>query len=235
MISFQPLCSSPTRFDDRHAHVVVEGGARGRAGHRRAPASRRSRASSVGTMMMLRPLCRWRLLVGAARQPHVVGVLDEAGPHLLAVDDVLVAVADRSGAQRREVGARLGLGVADGEVDLAARDLRQVVRLLLLGAVRHDRRPDGVERQERHGRAGDGRPRRGRSAGRSSAGLRPPYSSRPADGEPAVERPSGGRCPCRPRRRRSRRHRRARSRRSGVMSAAKYARSSSAQPAPVRA
>ncbi len=39
--------------------------------------------------------------IGAAGQPDVVGVLDQARPHLLAVDDPLVTVALGAGAQRR--------------------------------------------------------------------------------------------------------------------------------------
>src|SRR5271165_664613 len=44
---------------------------------------------------------------GPAGQPYVVGVLDQAGPHLLAVDHVVVAVPGCRGAQRRQVGAGL--------------------------------------------------------------------------------------------------------------------------------
>ena len=53
-----------------------------------------------------------------------------------------------------EVGARLGLGVADREVDLAGEDAGQEARLLLVGAVRHDRRADGVDGDERERRMG---------------------------------------------------------------------------------
>ena len=70
--------------------------------------------------------------VGAHREPDVVGVGREAREDLLAVDHVLVAVADGARLQRREVGAGVGLGVADREVDLAGEDLRDVELLLLL-------------------------------------------------------------------------------------------------------
>ena len=96
------------------------------------------------------------LRVGAHRQPHVVGVCDQAGPHLLAVDDVVVTVAHRRGAQRSKVGARAGLGVADGEVKVTRGDLGQEELLLLLGAERHDRRRDAVDGQERHRDVRDG-------------------------------------------------------------------------------
>ena len=47
----------------------------------------------------------------------------QAGEHLLAVDDVVVAVVDRGGPQGGQVGAGAGLGVADGEVQFAAQIL----------------------------------------------------------------------------------------------------------------
>ena len=92
-------------------------------------------------------------VVRAHREPDVVGAAREAREHLLAVDHVLVAVAHGARLQRREVGARVGLGVADREVDLALQDLRHVELLLLLAAEAHDRGRDRVDRQHRHGRA----------------------------------------------------------------------------------
>ena len=59
-------------------------------------------------------------------------------PGLGAVDDVVVAVAHRAGAQGREVGAGVGLGEDRGRQDLAARDLGQVFLLLRLGAADQD-------------------------------------------------------------------------------------------------
>jgi hypothetical protein len=61
----------------------------------------------------------------------------------------LVAVAFGLGLERRQVGARPGLGVADGELDLTAEDLGEVEVLLGLGAELHDRRRHRVERQHR--------------------------------------------------------------------------------------
>ena len=98
--SFQPPFSSPTRLADRHPDVLVVGGAGVDARHR---VHRRPREALGGgrhdehrdAAVLL------GLGVGAHRQPHVVGVGDQAGPHLLAVDDVVVAVAHRGGAQRR--------------------------------------------------------------------------------------------------------------------------------------
>jgi hypothetical protein len=80
-----------------------------------------------------------------------------AGPHLLAVDDVVVTVAHRRGAQRGKVGARPRLRVADGEVKVTRRDLGQEELLLLVGAERHDRRRHAVDRQEWHRDVRDGR------------------------------------------------------------------------------
>src|SRR6202035_2871474 len=67
---------------------------------------------------------------GAAGQPDVVGGVRAGGEDLLPVDHVVVAVADGPGAQRGEVGARLGLGVADREVHLPGQDARQEEVLL---------------------------------------------------------------------------------------------------------
>jgi hypothetical protein len=77
----------------------------------------------------------------------------EAGPHLLAVDDPLVADADGTRREAREVRAGTGLRVADREVHLTSEDLRQEVLLLLLGTEAADRRPNGSERQEGEGKA----------------------------------------------------------------------------------
>ena len=117
----------------RHPDVLVVGGAGVDARHRvhRRPGEalgggRHDQHRDAAVLLGLR--------VGAHRQPDVVGVGDQAGPHLLAVDDVVVAVAHGGGAQRGQVGARAGLGVADREVQLARGDLGQEELLLLVGA-----------------------------------------------------------------------------------------------------
>ncbi len=66
-------------------------------------------------------------------------------PDLLTADQPAVAVAPRGRAQRREVGTRLRFGEALTPDHLAARDRRQVLALLLLGAVAHDDGPDPVD------------------------------------------------------------------------------------------
>ncbi len=100
------------------------------------------------------PLCFGRGRVGPGGQPDVVGVLDGAREDLLAVDHVLVPVAHGPRLQRRQVGARRGLGVADGEVDLAAEDAGEDPLLLLVGAEGHQGRTDAVqgEQGQRHPR-----------------------------------------------------------------------------------
>ncbi len=81
---------------------------------------------------------RFRGRVGACGEPHVVAPICR-GPDLLAVDHPAVAVADRPGAERREVGARTGLAVPHAVDDLAVGDLRQAALLLLQRAVDHPR------------------------------------------------------------------------------------------------
>ncbi len=93
------------------------------------------------------------LLARAHREPYVVGTTGEAREHLLAVDHVLVAVAHRFGLQRCQVGAGIGLGVPDREVDLTLQDLVDVELLLLFRSVPHDRRCDRVDGEHRHRRA----------------------------------------------------------------------------------
>ena len=82
-----------------------------------------------------------RLRVGAHERVHRVRG-ERLRPQLLAVHDVLVAVAHGAALQRGEVGAAAGLGVALRPVDLAGRDRRHVLGLLLLRAVDHEQRAE---------------------------------------------------------------------------------------------
>jgi hypothetical protein len=86
--------------------------------------------------------------------PDVIGVVRQAGEDLAAVDHVVVAVALGAGLERGQVGARVGLRVADREVALAGQDARQVLGLLGFAAEAHQRGADGVERQEGQRKAG---------------------------------------------------------------------------------
>ena len=80
------------------------------------------------------PLCRCdgsvftAVMTRSALMPLVMNVLD-------AVDDVVVAVANRGGRHRRQVGADAGLGHGDGGDELAGGDAGQPAPLLLVGAV----------------------------------------------------------------------------------------------------
>ena len=66
-------------------------------------------------------------------------MLGAAGPDLLAVDDVMVALAPGEGAQRGGVGAAGRLGDAERlQAQFAGGDLRQVLLLLLRRAVPQD-------------------------------------------------------------------------------------------------
>ena len=86
-----------------------------------------------------------RLGLGARGEPDVRREVGGRGVDLLAVDHPLVAVADGARLERGEVGAGVGLGVAEGEVDVAGEHLGEELLLLLLGAVAHDHGADGDE------------------------------------------------------------------------------------------
>src|SRR5262249_47576500 len=70
------------------------------------------------------------------------------GPDLLPVDDIVIAVAVGPGLERREVGARAGLGITLRPVVLARADARQVLGLLLARAVVDD---DGADEMRARG------------------------------------------------------------------------------------
>ena len=76
----------------------------------------------------------------AGQQEQQVGVLDAGDVDFPPVDDVAVAVARRGRRQARRVRARVRLGDAEGlQTQIAARDLRQILPLLRLGAVPQER------------------------------------------------------------------------------------------------
>src|SRR5690606_30835647 len=87
-----------------------------------------------------------------------VGVLAQGGPGLLAVDDIVIAIAHRAGLQRGQVGTGARLGVTLTPPVLPGQDARQVFLLLLFGTELDDHRSD-------HGDAeGDGARRAGGGA-----------------------------------------------------------------------
>ncbi len=77
---------------------------------------------------------------GARQQDHQVGVFGAAGPDLLAVDDVVVALAFREGLERRGIGAAGRLGDAERlQPQFTAGNARQPFRLLRIVAVPQQR------------------------------------------------------------------------------------------------
>ena len=95
---------------------------------------------SIGRINHEMPRCFGRVGIGAHEELAHVGDLAERAPDLLAVEHVVVAVALGARPQRREVGARARLGEALAPHLLAAQDLREVLRLLLVGAFLDQRR-----------------------------------------------------------------------------------------------
>ena len=81
-----------------------------------------------------------RVRVGAGDEDAHVGAVRAGRPDLLAVDDVVVAVADGARLEAGEVGAGAGLAEALAPGIFAADDPRQRRVLLLLRAVDDDRR-----------------------------------------------------------------------------------------------
>ena len=108
---------------DRHSHVFVKGRTGDIPGDRGqwCPVEARGvdRHDKNGQALVL-----GRIRIGTGRQPDVVGVLDGTGVDLFTIDHIFIAVAHRSGSQRRQVGTGRGLGVTDREMDLAPENAR---------------------------------------------------------------------------------------------------------------
>jgi len=68
----------------------------------------------------------------------------ERGPDLLAIDDVVIAVAHGLGLERGEIGTGAGLGIALAPPCVVLDDAREVGALLLFRAERVDDRPGHV-------------------------------------------------------------------------------------------
>ena len=99
------------------------------------------------------PLFFGRRRIGARQEDGEVGVLRPGGPHLLPAHHPLVAVAHRLRRQRREVGPGAGLAEELAPLLLVAHDRTEEAQLLLVGAVREQRRrgvvePERIERAE---------------------------------------------------------------------------------------
>ena len=136
-----------------HLHVVEEGLAEGRIA-----ADQQDRPGRDAGRFHVEQQEADPALLGLGRRPHQaedpVGLVGIAGPHLLAVDQPVIALVLGLGLEPGEVGAGARLRIALAPADLAARDLRQIVSLLLLGAEREQRRPE-----HRDAEAGQRRPR----------------------------------------------------------------------------
>ena len=82
------------------------------------------------------------LRVAAEQAEQPVGEQRARRPGLLAVDDIVVAIADRAARDRGHVGAGVGLAPALRPHVVAARHARQETRLLLGRAELHQCRPE---------------------------------------------------------------------------------------------
>ena len=81
-------------------------------------------------------------LVGSYNCKALVGPLAAAGPGLLAVDKVVVALVLGKGLEVREVRAGIGFRIALAPADFAAADRRNMLLLLCLVAVFEQRRAE---------------------------------------------------------------------------------------------
>ena len=106
--------------------------------------SRSGRTSTPGWCMSIAnqvmPWCLGSSGVGAGDQHAEVGDLAARRPHLLTVDDPLVAVLDRAGREPGEIGSGTGLAEQLAPRLRARDDVADVQVDLLLRAVRRDRR-----------------------------------------------------------------------------------------------
>ncbi len=90
-------------------------------------------------------VARLRLRIGAHQREHPVGEVAVGGPHLVAVDDEVVAVEFGPRGETCQVGTGAGFRIALAPGRLASEDRRQVLRLLGRRAGVDDQRPDEVE------------------------------------------------------------------------------------------
>ena len=86
---------------------------------------------------------------GAREDRQVVGDGAAGDVHLLAVEDVVVAVADGARLEVGGVGAVVGLGQAEGALDLAGGDALAGHFCCCSSAADHDRR-DGQAGEQEH-------------------------------------------------------------------------------------
>ena len=154
--TFQPSCNGPSERVARDSHAGEEdlvelAVARDRDEGPDLDAGKAHVDEHAGDALVLR-----RVGIGAHEQLAPAGQVPERVPHLLPVDDELVAVGHRPTLERREVGAGVGLAEALAPDVVASQHPRQEPALLLLGAPLDDRRcdvreADRIERARRTG------------------------------------------------------------------------------------
>jgi hypothetical protein len=86
-----------------------------------------------------------RIRVGADEREDHVGIVGARGPHLLSVDDEVVAVELSAGGQPGQIRTRPRLTHAQRGGDVRAQDGRRPAPLLLVGAERQQRRRDDAD------------------------------------------------------------------------------------------
>ena len=149
-VTAQPPLTSPIDVlrGDAHAreeHLVEVGDAGDLAQRPHVDAGRLHVDDEVRDAAVLRLLG-----IGARDQDPPVGVLRVRVPHLLPVDDPLVAVAHRTRAERGEVGAGTGLAEQLAPQLVAAQHRVEVALLLLGRAVHHERGRDHADPDGEH-------------------------------------------------------------------------------------
>ena len=140
------------------------------------------------------PAVLGRVRVGAREQHAPLGLVRERRPHLLAGDDVLVALEHRARLQRGEVGARLGLGEALAPHLVGRQDRREEALLLVVACRARSRsaRPSSARARSPSAARARARTPRRRSPARSASRRR--RRTRSARSGPAQPRSLSLRC-----------------------------------------
>ena len=142
----QPAPSSPSRQSAgmrtsvNHTSLNISSPTMSRIGRHSMPGVLHVDDERGDALVLRAPLDRRG--IGAEEEQPPLREVRGGDPDLLAVDDVLVAVADRGGAKVGEVGTGLRLAEALAPVLVGREDAGQPPLLLLLGAPRDDHRAD---------------------------------------------------------------------------------------------
>ena len=186
----QPSCSGPMRFS-----TGTSTSSRKTSLNSLSPVIWRSGRTStpfavIGIASIEIPVVRRRVGVGAHRARCPSSAKRRVRrPHLLTGHDVDAAALLGARREAGEVAARVGLAEQLAPDVVAGEDPRHPPPALLLGAVRHQRRPDEADAgaSEERRRAARGRAPRCRS--RPASATRPARRTRPASGcRPTVRR-----------------------------------------------